>query len=155
MLHYEVKWRIHVPSIRNFSRLVLVSIQYILADVNIYMRLQSFMSRNVHADRASLLHPLWLRGSCWTRWKSCVCKDDLDSWNKELVKCLFQSSSVCLLWLRCIASLSCSLCDFCGPATLERSLKTHMSVQSPRKEWDVRLGFALSSGRTTNTLVFK
>lgn len=156
VLHCEVEWRMRVPSISNFSHLVLVSVQYKVTDVNIYMRLQSFMSRNVRADRASLLHPLWLRGPCWPRWKSCVCKDDLDSWNKELVKCLFQSSSVCLLWLRCIASLSCSLCDFCGPATLEINLKTHTSVPSLRKERYFR-GWALRSlqGGTTNRVFFK
>lgn len=130
MLHYEVEWRLRIPSIRYFLHLVSVSIQYKLADVNIYMRLQSFMSRNVHARRVSLLHPLWLHDSCWTWWKSCVCKGDLDSWNKELVKCLFQSLSVCLLWLHCITSLSCSLCDFCSPGTLEITSESHTSVQS-------------------------
>lgn len=39
---------------------VSVSIQYTLADVNIYMKLQSFLSSSVHASRVLLLHPLGL-----------------------------------------------------------------------------------------------
>lgn len=39
---------------------VSVSIQYTLADVNIYMKLQTFLSSSVHASQVLVLHLLWL-----------------------------------------------------------------------------------------------